>query len=53
MYLEDLDIFIPSKLYESWVIDEENAQWVPPVSYPSDGLDYVWNEDTISWGTED
>ena len=52
MYLEDLDIFIPPKPYESWVIDETTALWVPPVAYPSDGGRYMWNEDTISWQIE-
>ena len=52
MYLEDLDIFIPPKPYESWVVDETTSLWVPPIAYPSDGGRYVWNEDTTSWEIE-
>jgi len=48
-YLEDLDIFVPPKPYESWNLNEETASWDSPVPYPTDGEEYVWNEENLSW----
>ena len=48
-YSDELDVFIPKKLCESWVFDEERHQWFPPVAYPTDGKYYLWNEETLSW----
>jgi hypothetical protein len=48
-YHEVLDAFIPPKLYDSWILNEETCQWEPPVAYTEDGNDYEWNEDTSSW----
>ena len=27
----------------------QDIYWEPPVAYPSDGADYVWDEPTTSW----
>jgi hypothetical protein len=45
------DTFIPPKPqnHESWVIDEITCLWVPPIPYPTDGKEYIWDESTISW----
>lgn len=43
------DAFIPAKLYNSWVLDENTCTWQAPVPYPWDGYPYVWNETTLSW----
>jgi len=43
------DAFIPPKLFESWVLNENTCLWDPPTPYPADGKDYYWDEDTISW----
>jgi hypothetical protein len=48
-YNEALDAFIPSKPYDSWTLDEETCQWQSLISYPTDGLIYEWNENTLSW----
>jgi hypothetical protein len=48
-YDPELDAFIPPKPFESWVLDEETAQWEAPVAYPDGGASYVWNEETASW----
>lgn len=48
-YNEELDAFIPPKVYDSWVLDETCFCWVAPTPYPNDGGEYVWNEDTTSW----
>ena len=48
-YDEALDAFIPPKPYQSWLLDEELAQWYAPVEHPNDGKFYSWNEDNQSW----
>jgi hypothetical protein len=48
-YDESRDAFIPPKPFNSWLLDEDTCQWKAPVDYPTDGKDYIWNEDTLSW----
>lgn len=48
-YDSELDAFIAPKPLDSWVLNEETAQWEAPVEYPTDGKDYGWDEETISW----
>lgn len=48
-YNEELDIFLPPKPYDSWILDTENPSWKAPVEQPNDGKFYVWDEDTLSW----
>jgi hypothetical protein len=48
-YDEELDAFISPQPFTSWTLDEETAQWVAPVAYPTDGEIYTWNEETVSW----
>lgn len=48
-YDEERDAFIPPKPFDSWVLDEETCRWQAPVSYPTDGETYTWNEDTTTW----
>lgn len=43
------DAFIPQKPYSSWVLNEDTCLWDAPVSYPTDGKQYTWNEETKSW----
>jgi len=43
------DAFIGQKPYESWVLNEETCQWIPPVPYPTDSKNYFWNEETLVW----
>lgn len=43
------DAFIPPKTYESWVLNETSCLWEAPVSYPTDGKLYVWNENDQNW----
>jgi len=40
--------FIPPQPYPSWTLNED-ADWQPPVSYPTDGGTYLWNEDEKEW----
>ena len=43
------DAFIPPKPYASWGLDDSTCLWEAPVSYPSDGKEYKWNESSGSW----
>ena len=35
------DVFISPKPYEDWIL--VNYKWEAPIPYPSDGKNYVWN----------
>lgn len=48
-YDTDRDAFIPPKIFNSWILNEETCLWEPPISYPADGNLYDWNEESISW----
>lgn len=43
------DAFIPPKPYSSWTLDENTCQWKAPVPYPTDGKQYVWDEEAQTW----
>ena len=43
------DAFIPPQPYASWLLNEDTCQWNAPVDYPTDGKDYVWDEETVNW----
>lgn len=49
LYLDEHDIFVPPKPFDSWVLDLEFAGWTAPVPYPNDGQKYQWNEEKLSW----
>jgi hypothetical protein len=46
-YDEALDAFIPPKLFDSWVLNEETCNWEAPVPMPEGN--YIWDEDSVSW----
>lgn len=49
-YDEILNAFIPPKPFESWILNEETANWEPPVKMPVDQDNtYTWNETTGQW----
>jgi hypothetical protein len=48
-YDTDLDAFVPPKPFASWLLNNETAQWNPPVAMPNDEGMYSWDEETISW----
>ena len=37
------------KPYQSWLWNESDGQWEPPVPMPDDGEMYSWDEATTSW----
>ena len=44
-----IDGFVPPRTFESWNLDPDTCQWVPPVEMPSDGKIYAWDEASINW----
>ena len=48
-YDKTRDAFIPPKPYPSWILDEDTCNWEAPVPYPTDGLTYQWDEETLTW----
>ena len=48
-YDEDRDAFIPPKPFNSWILNEDTCLWNSPVTYPTDGKLYNWNESTLNW----
>ena len=48
-YDYDKDAFIPPKPFESWILNETTCLWEPPVAYPDDGNQYIWNEEITNW----
>lgn len=43
------DAFISPKPYLSWVLNTTTLDWEAPLTYPSDGRIYVWNEQEQNW----
>lgn len=50
-YTYDLerDAFISPKPFQSWKLDEQTCRWLAPVPYPTDGVIYTWNEESLDW----
>lgn len=49
-YNVELDAFVPPKPYASWTLNNETAEWQPPVPMPVvEGKRYAWNEETQAW----
>lgn len=48
-YDESRDAFIPPKIYDNWILDEETCSWVPPIKYPDDGKMYSWDFKNDTW----
>jgi hypothetical protein len=46
-YDAELDAFIPPKPFDSWLLNEETANWQAPVPMPEGN--YLWDEDSVSW----
>ena len=48
-YDEERDAFIPKKPFNSWVLNEDTCLWNAPVTMPTDGGKYKWNETNLTW----
>ncbi len=49
---ENLDAFIPPQPYQSWILNEETADWEAPVPMPEiteGGPTYSWDEELGNW----
>ena len=56
IYDENLDIFLPPKIYQSWILNHETYDWNSPIPEPElteeqrdGGSYYEWNEETQEW----
>ena len=65
-YDEERDAFIPTKLYNSWILNEETCLWDPPIvkpeTYTQNLVDennnprpdyYIWNETNQTWDLDE
>jgi len=43
------DVFYAPQPFPSWTLNESTWTWEAPVSYPTDGNQYTWDETTQSW----
>jgi hypothetical protein len=48
-YDEQRDAFIPPQPFNSWFLNEDTCLWDAPVAMPTDGKQYAWDEETVSW----
>jgi hypothetical protein len=48
-YDEVRDAFIAPKPFNSWILNEDTCIWNAPISYPTDGGKYKWNETNLTW----
>jgi hypothetical protein len=49
---EDLDGFVPPRLFDSWHLEPETCDWEPPVPHPEDAdksKRYRWDEENLGW----
>jgi hypothetical protein len=47
-YDETNDVFYAPQPFPSWTLDDA-WNWQPPVPYPDDDGQYVWDEDSLAW----
>jgi hypothetical protein len=43
------DVFYAPQPFPSWILNNTTWLWEAPVTYPTDGKDYKWNELIINW----
>jgi hypothetical protein len=48
-YDQEKDAFIPKKIYDSWILNEQTCQWESPIPMPVDENKYIWNENIKNW----
>jgi hypothetical protein len=49
---EDLDGFVPPRLFDSWHLEPETCDWEPPVPHPEDAdkdKRFRWDEENLGW----
>lgn len=40
---------MPSQPYKGWVFNDLKQMWEAPSPQPEDGLNYIWDEQSLSW----
>jgi hypothetical protein len=45
------DVFYAPQPFASWILNQTTWQWEPPAAYPTDGLQYSWDEAAAAWVT--
>lgn len=48
-YDSQKDAFVRPQPYPSWVLNLTTLEWEAPKPYPTDGKDYIWDENTQEW----
>jgi hypothetical protein len=48
-YDSERDAFIPPTPFASWLLNEDTCLWEAPTPMPTDGKQYSWDEETLSW----
>jgi hypothetical protein len=50
---DNLNAFIPPKIYNSWILNTETCEWEPPIPMPAEsqigGPSYNWDETLGNW----
>jgi hypothetical protein len=50
IYDKENDRFTNLKPFDSWILDEINFVWAPPVPFPNDyEYLYTWDEENLNW----
>ena len=47
-YREDLDAFIPTQPFPSWLLNEQTFNWDSPIAMPEAGV-WDWDEEAGNW----
>lgn len=48
-YNEEIDAFVPPKIFKSWILNADKADYEAPITKPNDGQMYKWNEEFQVW----
>jgi hypothetical protein len=43
------DVFYAPQPYPSWILNNNTWLWESPISYPTDGKRYIWDETITNW----
>lgn len=43
------DVFYAPQPYSDWILNTSTWLWEPPVPYPTDGGNYIWDQSTHQW----
>jgi hypothetical protein len=43
------DVFYAPQPFASWVLNNQTWLWESPIPYPTDGMLYIWGEESLSW----